>query len=117
MLEVVEYYVKRALITQRGTDFRFSTELYSESQLADDVGEKLRLICGFRGGDPPPSVLEEERNGVPSYLLGYPLALAPKVIRYLFFVVVSPPVREADLVASHLRATKLRADRIGVPAI
>ena len=116
MFEVVEAYAKRALRSRKDTNFRFSLDLYSESKLATDVECDLRLVGGYRGGSMPEPTREEERHGVPSFLLGYPLSLAPKIVRYIFFVEVAPPVKEADLVASHLRATLQRARHLGIPS-
>ena len=114
MFDIVEFFAKRAIRGKKGTDLKFTVDLYSESKIATDVECALRLVGGYKGGEMPEPTREEERNGVPLFLLGYPLSLAPKVVRYVFFVDIAPPVMEADLVAAHLRATLVRARLLGI---
>ncbi len=114
MFDIVEFFAKRAIRGSKGTDLKFTVDLYSESKIATDVECALRLVGGYKGGEMPEPTREEERNGVPLFLLGYPLSLAPKVVRYVFFVDIAPPVKEADLMAAHLRATLARARLLGI---
>ena len=92
----------------------FASFLTPAGGLATTLGKELRLVGGYKGGDMPPCVRNEELAGVPAFLLGFPVVMAPKVVRYLFLLDASPPVYEADLTAAHLRATLERAREMGV---
>ena len=108
VITLVEHFAARVHRTSKA-GWSFSLDVYSESAIAVDLGCELRLVGGWRGNllktkkrgkkqdseekdnaefddGVPPSVLEELRRGVPSYLLGFPVLQAPKVIRYLFFL-------------------------------
>lgn len=114
MFAAVQAFSRRALVRKKGVAYLFAIDLYFECTLATEVGEKLRLVGGFRGGAMPEATLREEAAAVPRFLLGFPLAQAPRIIRRIFFIEVAPPVMEGDLVAAHLRAARVRMQKKGI---
>lgn len=92
-------------------------DVYAECGIARQLGLKLRMVTGYkREGDSPlpPCVAAEVRRQVPEYLLGFSVLQCPRMIRYLFFVECPIMVREADLVASHIREFMFAAIKHGI---
>lgn len=110
----MEYIALR--VSREANGLCYTKDVYTESKVSEQLGLSLRLIGGWRGGDDgePESVSAERRRHVPHFLLGFPIAQCPKVVRYLFFVDTNATVMEADLVASHLRVLVKEANRLKV---
>ena len=103
MITLTEHFVARTHRTSHNVSY--TLDVYSECSTATTLKLELRLIGGWRStlGEAPPSIMAEGRRGVPSWLLGFPVIQAPRVVRFLFFLETPFPVWELDLVASHLR--------------
>ena len=103
MITLTEHFAARTHRTSHNVSY--TLDVYSECSTATTLKLELRLIGGWRStlGEAPPSIMAEERRGVPSWLLGFPVIQAPRVVRFLFFLETPFPVWELDLVASHLR--------------
>jgi hypothetical protein len=88
MLILVEHFARRAHRKHAGADF--TMDVYRENRTAIALDLKLRLTGGWRPADDdeevPASIQRERIMGVPEYLLGFPVAQAPKLVRYLFFI-------------------------------
>ena len=128
MLRLVEYFARR--VHRTDSNGSYTLDVYSECKMAQDLNLNLRLVGGWRGetsaskkkkkGDDeeeeqfPPSVKAERLRGVPEFLLGFPVAQAPKLVRYIFFVDVKVNVWEFDLVAAHLRELLQLAIKNGI---
>ena len=89
-------------------------DVYSECDLARQLGLKLRLRPGYHGGDKPAEIVYEEEKSVPAFLLGFSAACMPKLLRYAFGLDI-PGFYDLDLVASHLREAADRVRARGLP--
>ncbi len=129
LIRLVEYFSRR--VHRTDSNGSYMLDIYAESKSAQDLNLNLRLVGGWRAppaktkakgkgkgkDDPdpaPPSIQAERRRGVPELLLGFPVAQAPKMLRFLFFIESRVVVWEFDLVASHLRELRQLAERHGI---
>ena len=64
--------------------------------VARQLGVGLGLVGGIAAGtsDVPENIQAERGRGVPNFMVGFPIAQAPKVARYLFLLELSVPVME-----------------------
>ena len=94
----------------------YTTDVYRECTLAKTLGMQLRLVSGFKGDlkTAPACIVSEYHRGVPGYLLGFSALQCPRIVRYLLLLESPLPLREADLVASHLREFAKQAQELEI---